>query len=461
MKTIRMKFFSYFLVLVLVLVAVFYLGIQLFFEDYYYHSKVRGMQQTASTIETIYSTVDSPLDRLSQLEVLGMGFEGKISIIDENVSITIADDYALNYANGTIIKTLAYRDGKAFIFETNFPVKGSQWLIYSETLNDGKIAALQIPVIAIDKSIAYIERFTLYLGGIAVLLALFGAFIASGNVTKPIKRLNQLANDLGRLDFSAKYEGSRQDEIGQLGKTFNYLSSELQKAFADLQKELAKEKQLDRLRKQFVAQVSHELQTPLSIINGYVEALQDGIVDSDQETEEYYQVIRDESGKMSRMIKELLELSELEAGTFKMAKESFDLTDSLRDMFQRYELAVRHEDVELSLVIHPEKMLYTGDEGKLMQAIANIVNNGIKHAPPGGQVTLELLDRILTVENDGEPIDEKDLPWIWDSFYKGKNGTKKSGTGLGLAIAAGIFKHHNIDFSAENTESGVRFTLSF
>lgn len=454
-----MKFFVYFVGIVLSVVILFYIGIYFFISDYYYYQKVQFMDETVSQIDMIYELYRNPLERLSQLEYLGMGFEGKISIYDNEKSLTIADEYVLNYSRGTIINELKYNDLNAYIYETSFPVKGSRWLIYIDTMKTGEVAILQIPVIAIDKSVQVIFDFIFYMLGFALVIAIVASVILSGNITKPIKKLYFIAKEISKLNFNVKYNENRRDEIGQLGHMFNDLTDKLQTTIDDLHKELLKEKQIDALRKGFIAQVSHELQTPLSIINGYVEALQDGIVESDEECQDYYEVIRDESGKMSRMIKELLQLSELEAGTFKLEMRKLDLRGVLQDVLVRYKTMLMHQPIELVVKLTEESVMISGDEEKLVQGIANILNNAIKHTKVSGKIYITLTKECLIIENEGEPINEEDLPWIWDSFYKGKKGNGKSGIGLGLAIASRIFRSHKISYTAKNTELGVAFKL--
>ncbi len=294
--------------LILLMGLVFIVGMNRFIDGYYYGKKIETMNRIISDIDKMYKVSSSEDEALMNIEYMGYHFEGKISIFDRNTKKVIFDSKRYQYTEGIILQELSHGEHTAYIYETEYPVKGARWLIYIDQLENGKIAVLQIPVVAIDEAISVLNVFFNYLMMVALTIAVILAFILSKNISSPICQLRKVADSIEKLDFDVKYEGKRADEIGQLGTRLNQISDTLQKNICDLHRELEKEKNIDRMRRRFVAQVSHELQTPITIISSYMEALSDGIVE-EEEIPGYYKVIEDESEKMSKIIKDLLQLS--------------------------------------------------------------------------------------------------------------------------------------------------------
>lgn len=460
MRTIRGKFLLAFLGLVLFIFILFWIGTEFFIESYYYRQKVSTMEKMISQINTVVALSESPVDKLRDLEYLGYNFEGKITLYNDQSGIVISDDDILAYSKGTIIEYLNVGEKRAYILTTDYPVKETKWLVYGDRIATGDVALLQIPIAAIDQTIEAMNAFLVGVGGVVILIAMFIAGIVSTNMTKPIKRLTRMAESLRQLKFDDVYTENRKDELGQLGETFNDLSYQLESTIKALKYEISKDKEMDQLRKQFIAQVSHELQTPLSIIRGYVEALEDGLVDSDGEREEYYSIISDESEKMSRMIKDLLQLSALETGSYKVHKAPLELGDFFEQMNRDYETLLMNSAVSIKYLPLKKEAWLLADEMKLEQAFRNMVNNAIKYADDGSEVRIvtRLVQSLLTVyiENEGPHIPEDELAKVFESFYKGQNSDRKEGTGIGLAVSARVFDYHDITYFAKNTPKGVR-----
>jgi len=461
MKSIRGKLLTSFLGLVLLIFVLLWLGTEFFVESYYYRQKVGTMQRMVGQINTAVQLSASPVEKIKDLEYLGYNFEGKITLYNDQRGIVISDDDILAYSKGTIIDYIEVAGAqKAYVLETDYPVNDTKWLVYGDRISTGDIALLQIPIAAIDQTIEAFNAFLMAIGGIIIMLTLIIAGIITADMTRPIIKLTRMAESLRQLKFDQVYTGRRQDELGQLGESFNELSDELETTINALQYEISKDKEMDLLRKQFIAQVSHELQTPLSIIKGYVEALEDGVVDSDEERTDYYSIISDESNKMSTMIKELLQLSELESGSFKANMMPVELGNFFDQMSKHYETLLNHSNIGLSYRGLKREAWLMADQMKLEQAFRNMLNNAIKYADDGSQIQLKLkLDNerlTVCIENKGPKIAEDDLSRIFESFYKGVNSDSKEGTGIGLAVSAQVFKLHKIKYFAKNTDQGVQ-----
>lgn len=452
-----------FLGLVALIFILMFIGMEFFIENYYYREKVQTMQNTIRQIENSKKTSSTKLEYIENLEYLGYHFEGKINVYDVEAGIVISSADVQKYSDGVVVDQLDVGNANTYILETDYPVKDTRWLVYYEQLPDNTIAILQIPVTAIEHTLEVMNMFIIYMIAIVSVIAMIIAAFISSNMTRPIKKLTVMADQIRQLKFDIQYEDNRSDEIGLLGETFNDLSSRLDTTIKALTYELSKEKQLDKLRKEFVAQVSHELQTPLSIIHGYIEALEDGVVDSEEERQEYYQIISDESEKMSRMIKDILQLSELEAGTFKVSEETIDLWEFFDHLNQDYQTLLSHSDLSLNYIPMGRSVEFYGDRMKLEQAFRNMLNNARKYAETGSVITFYTAVNETSVEvciaNDGPQIPEEETERIFGSFYKGRNSEGKEGSGIGLAVAGKVFEYHKMRFHARNTESGVEFVI--
>lgn len=224
----------------------------------------------------------------------------------------------------------------------------------------------------------------------------------------------------------------------------------------ELRSELEKEKNLDQLRKRFVAQVSHELKTPISILSSYSEALVDGIM-PDEERDEYYSVMLRECNRMDQMLEDILDLARLESGTLHIQLERIDGAQVVRRVYDKYdEVVIR--DITLVWFGPENEVFVLGDMLRLEQVVDNFIQNAIKHTYDAGQIEVRILDgqSDMTVEvfNTGQPIPDDIMPHIWESFIKQQN-TK--GSGLGLSISRYILKLHEAQFYAHNLQEGVLF----
>jgi two-component system, OmpR family, sensor histidine kinase VanS len=462
-SSLRLKVLFSFLSLLVVLGLIIYIGMNFFIKDFYYGKKIEAMSQMLAQINTMYKVSHSEDEALMNIEYLGYHFEGKISIYDKDTKMIVFDSKRYEYTAGTIVDEISYKDYTAYVYVTKYPVEGARWLVYIDQLDNSKIALMQIPVVAIEEAIHVIQSFFSLLMLISIGIAIIVSIYLSNTITNPIKKIHKVANSIGNLEFDAKYSGKSKDEIGQLGNRLNQISQTLKSTIDELHIEIEKEKNVDRLRRRFVAQVSHELQTPISIITSHIEAIEDHLV-NDDEIDMYHEIIRDESDKMSRIIKDLLQLTQLEAKTLNFKMTSVELTTFITSLCSRYALIAKQKGIEFTYdTALKDEVYFSGDELRLEQGITNILSNAIKHSTQYIRVDLTQVgdSLILKVENSGNPIDETDLPHLFESFYKGKTSLKKEGTGLGLSIAAQIFEQHQMAYQVYNSQDGVVFEIMF
>ncbi|WP_308637634.1 sensor histidine kinase [Paenibacillus silvisoli] len=318
----------------------------------------------------------------------------------------------------------------------------------------------------------YVFRgFYTYFYGLAIVLILLLSFLYSGMITKPLRKLNQVALRLSKLDFSVKSGIKRNDEIGSLSRTFDFLSDNLQHALGELQEaniqlkeEFEKEKQLEAMRREFVAGVSHELKTPISLISGYAEGLRDGIGGAEKR-ELYLGVIMDETKRMSGLVNDMLDLAQLESGKYRLNSGSFDLRACAAGFLQRHAEPVERKEIAFTALLpdEPEELPAYGDRFRLEQVLANLMSNAVRHTAQGCAIQLRVSEEpdrwLLAIWNEGDPIPDAELNRIWEQFYRtdGSRSRELGGTGIGLAIVKHILLLHGSTFGVRNQDGGVEF----
>ncbi|MCR8658675.1 sensor histidine kinase [Paenibacillus endoradicis] len=322
----------------------------------------------------------------------------------------------------------------------------------------------------VGDAVQVMSRFYIYIYLLAALPILLFAYFLSRTITLPLIQLNKLAMRLNKLDFTAVVKTNRKDEIGQLAGTMNSLAQNLQQSMADLQEantklqaDIEKEKQLEQLRKQFVASVSHELQTPVSLIQGYAEALKDNVTQG-LKRDKYATVIIEESERMARLVTDLLDLSQLESGRFALHWSRVPLQETIRSVFVKLAPLLVDKSIHPQFIgIDIEELWVHSDRQRLEQVLINLLSNAIRHMPIQGhlevRVKIEHSNVRLEIKNEGQPIPEEELHYIWDTFYRAdRSGSREfGGTGIGLSIVKAILQLHESEYGVCNEKDGVMF----
>jgi signal transduction histidine kinase len=320
----------------------------------------------------------------------------------------------------------------------------------------------------IEEASTVIKEFYTYIFLGALILAIILSLIYSKMIAKPLIKLNKAASKMAEMDFSSHYDVNSDDELGNLAKTLNFLSNKLDSTLKQLresnhklQEDIEKERHLERMRKDFTAGVSHELKTPIALISGYAEGLKDNVVDGDSR-DFYIDVIMDEATKMSNLVSDMLDLSQLESGTFKLKPEPFFIDKLINNVVKKHSAFIKEKEIQLSLNIVESCSVY-GDTTRIEQVLTNFITNAIRHTYENGYINistkLEKSTVLIEIENSGENIHPEDLKNIWDKFYKIDKSRIRvaGGTGLGLSIVKNILLLHKSSFGVRNTNTGVAF----
>ena len=334
---------------------------------------------------------------------------------------------------------------------------------------DGSIFLIRSPIESIRESASLSNQFLVIIGCFMILICTVLIWYFSKRLTDPILELAALSERMADLDFEARYTSGGKNEIGNLGANFNRMSaklestiSELKSANNSLMKDIEQKEKLEQMRNDFLGNVSHELKTPIALIQGYAEGLKEGISDDPESREFYCDVIMDEASKMNQMVKNLLALNQLEFGDEEIEFERFDLTAVVRGILQSMEILAQQDDIRV--IFRQQEPVYVwADEFKVEQVVRNYVSNAFHHA--GLERVIEVKIKIqdekarITVFNTGTPIPEEDVAHIWDKFYKvDKAHTREyGGDGIGLSIVKAIMESFHQKYGVNNYDNGVEF----
>lgn len=336
-------------------------------------------------------------------------------------------------------------------------------------LDNGNIFLLRSALEGIQDSVSIANRFLAYVGIGAVVISGIVILMVSRKVTEPILELADISERMIHLDFDAKYYGKSRTEIALLGNNINELSntlevtiSELKTANNELQKDIEKKNEIDEMRKEFLSNVSHELKTPIALIQGYAEGLKEGINDDAESREFYCDVIIDESNKMNTMVKKLLTLNQLEFGNDVVSMERFDIAALIRNYIQSAEILTKQK--EIAVYFHEQESIFVwGDEFKTEEVFANYFSNAINHVAGEKIIDIKLKkmeDKVrISVFNTGEQIPQESLSHLWEKFYKVDKARTRAygGSGVGLSIVKAIMESMNQECGVMNYDNGVEF----
>ena len=337
------------------------------------------------------------------------------------------------------------------------------------TLGSGGYFMLRIPFSSIRVNARISNTFLFYFSIVALIAGILLALFLARRISRPVRELTELSSRMADLDFEARYQSGGEDEIGQLGAHFNQMSETLEKTISrlksannQLQLDIERKDQVDLMRREFLANVSHELKTPLALIQGYAEGLAE-CVNEDEESRTYYcEVIGDEASKMSAMVGKLMSLNELEEGYDLPEMTRFDIAQLIDGKIQSIGVLAQQKDISVRYLGRSQVWVW-GDEFKTEEVLTNYLSNALNHAE--GENRIEIREQMqedkvrISVFNTGRPIPEEDLGRIWDKFYKvDKARTREyGGSGVGLSIVKAIMEAMHQEYGVVNHPDGVEF----
>lgn len=476
--SIRRQFALIFIGLMAGTILLCWLMNSLFLGEYYIRTKTRVIRDAYETISQAANSDSYSSDEFQEeLNAVCSKYNITVCIMDANSQTKYVSK---NGGQQLEIRLMGYvfrlpmeearivEEGKDYRIQRTGAV-GNEFLEMYGRLNTGISFIMSTPVESINESVKIANRFFFYIGCVGTIAGGIIIWLVSRKITKPILKLSEISERMVHLDFNAKYQERARNEIDILGENINKLSESLEKSISELktannelQKDIEKKEKIDEMRKEFLSNVSHELKTPIALIQGYAEGLQEGVFDDPESRAFYCEVIVDEANKMNIMVKRLLTLNQLEFGNDIISMERFDAVELIRNCLQSAGILLKQKEIEVRMDAYPPVYVWA-DEFKTEEVFMNYFSNAINHC--AGELYIEIkLERLkdtvrISVFNTGEPIPEEALSRVWDKFYKvDKARTREyGGSGVGLSIVKAIMESMNQNYGVNNYLNGVMF----
>lgn len=489
-QSIKRQMIAVFICMIICMIGAMWIINVRFLEPYYVRNKQTAFVKMYEELRTAVkkynitekkSTADASVSRRIQKTaeknnisflVLDFSSDGD----DVGVVTNVHDNDGIkNQLRGYLLNQ-AQKNGKILAEKKNYQIRQTkepwtqtEYIEMWGQIESGKYFLIRSPLESIKESVQLSNRFLLYIGAAALVVSAILVWFFSKRVTAPVRELATLSERMANQDFKAKYTGGGPSEIAELGENFNQMSWKLERAISELksannslQKDIEQKEKLEQMRNDFLGNVSHELKTPLALIQGYAEGLKDGVTSDPESMEFYCDVIIDEAGKMNKMVRNLLTLNQLEFGNEDITFERFDLTAVIRGVIQSMDIMAQQDGATVNFR-QDEPVYVWADEFKVEQVIRNYMSNAFHHLDGEKIVEVKIHPdenrAKVTVFNTGTPIPEEDLAHIWDKFYKvDKAHTREyGGNGIGLSIVKAIMESFHQEYGVKNYENGVEF----
>ena len=482
-KSIRNKLFISLCIIVLLIISFLIILNNSVLGRFYLYNKKKNLKMAYSIINEFYNNQDSYNDIEAELDRISAKNDFDILIKDEyNQSIYISskDFFAgliqmnmMTTRSGLEKNNVLEKNEKYTISEIKDETTNISYIIFVSKLDNGYKIYIRLPMASIEESVKISNKFLYY---IALFVIIFGGIvlsIVSRRFSEPIEELDDIAKKMANLDFSQKYNVSQaNDEVDNLGRSINKLSDKLESTIKqlkstnlELEKDVEEKSQIDEMRKSFISDVSHELKTPIALIQGYSEGLIEN-VNSDEESRKFYaEVILDEATKMDKLVKQLLELMKLEHGKKNFNNTNFNIIELEKEIIRKSEVMLQKENIKIEMPEETAIEVYA-DEFYIDQVITNYITNAIKYCNEINnekkiKITNEIIDEKvrITVFNTSKGLSEEELVHIWNRFYKIDESRNRDngGTGIGLSLVKAIMNNYGNEYGARNVKDGIEF----
>ena len=349
-------------------------------------------------------------------------------------------------------------------------ISNNKYLEMKGYLANNEVFLIRCAYISVEDNVAISNKFICLVGCFTLFIGCIITMFITNRITKPIVRLTEISSRMTNLDFDAKFESEGETEIDVLGENMNKLSDKLEKTISELKcannellRDIEKKDKNEEMRKEFLANVSHELKTPIALIQSYAEGLKEGIIEDEESRDYYLDVIIDESGRMNNLVKEIMTLSELEFGNKPLEIERFDLVELINNKIASNQILLKQNDIKLEFEHEEEQLFVWADEFKTEEVLENYVSNAIHYCDGDKIIKISLEKKEETVRinvfNTGSHISDEDSERIWEKFFKADRARSRDygGTGIGLSIVKAIMTSINMDYGCQNEENGVNF----
>lgn len=485
-NSIRAKLFLTLCIVVAMIISFLVIVNSVVLETLYYYSKKETSLEAFEYIkanykEEISEEVQKELGKISlsnNFDILIMDGEEEKYSSKENFINNFDDIKEVSYDVGYSIFAkgdILYSTSDITISREQDRQYGLHFIMLAGNISDSVKVYIRMPVTPIQDSVQISNQFLLILGFATMIIGGIAISVITERFTKPIEELNDIANGMANLDFSKKYRiQDNEDEINELGRSINTLSDKLEDTIyqlklnnMELEKDIEQRSKIDEMRKQFISDVSHELKTPIALIQGYAEGLVENVIEDEESKKFYSEVILDEANKMDKLVKRLLELMKLEYEDRKFNDRVFDLAEVINEVIKNSKVVLEEKKINVEFKNSNPINVYA-DDFYIEQVITNYFTNAIKNIDTIKGKTLIKINvknsktpgkLRVSVFNTGKNIADEDLTRIWTRFYKVDSSRNRSngGTGIGLALVKAIMNKYNSNYGVINKVDGVEF----
>lgn len=449
------------------------------FEKYYFNNKFKELKKSYNELREVFTVSGNTredveneirqINSLHNINVFVLNSAWEIEYSSQSNSHSDIRWFMDVLFGGKKYEIMEETDEYIIVKDYNESREFNYMEIYG-VLDDGSQIIMQITLESIQENVELFNKFVIFAGVIILLISIIVVYITASRFVKPVNQLSAIAQQMSNMNFDVKYTGTDKGELGVLGHSINVMSqnlesriSELKRVNLELRKDIENRNKNEEMRSEFLSNVSHELKTPIALIQGYAEGLREGIADDRQSMDFYCDVIIDESTKMNNMVRKLLTLNQIEFGNEPLNIERFDLNELLDSVIKNN--TVRFRQNQITLQYNPSGPLYVfSDKSSLEEVITNFLSNAINHCDYDKiieiQVEKEQNDKVkVSIYNTGNNIPEEDIDRIWEKFYKvDKARTREyGGNGIGLSIVKAIMDNLGADYGVLNMEKGVKF----
>lgn len=489
-KSVRAKLFFTLCVVILMLIGFFIIINNAVLEALYYYNKKESTLETYNYInENLSKILEEEKEKYElELEKIAINNNFEILIIgtDNNLVYSTNKNFVEDFGEINEIKyevkysifnksEILYSKENITIRRIKDKKNGIPYILLDGKLDSGDKIYIRLPITPIQDSVNISNRFIYIIGIATIVLGAIAITFITERFTKPIEELNDIANEMSNLNFKRKYRiNDSEDEIDELGKSINTLSDKLEETInqlkvnnSELEKDIEEKSKIDEMRKQFISDVSHELKTPIALIQGYAEGLVEN-VNTDEENRKFYsEVILDEANKMDKLVKRLLELMKLEYEDRKFNDAKFDIVELINEVVKNSKVVLNENNIEVEFKEKQPIYVYA-DDFYIEQVVTNYFTNAIKNISEiNGNKKIRIAIKKgkeigklrVTVFNTGKNIDQENINRIWTRFYKvdESRNRSKGGTGIGLALVKAIMTKYKSNYGVTNKKDGVEF----
>lgn len=436
-------YISILLGLLIFILVVFSNAFQSYFVEYTENLMINQAEMIATEYQKLgdfREPIDAVRDRIFfKLEILASYLDATTWVIDNNNNMLVVSP------KSTLSRKIPQQQAIADVFDGNIVRNQSGFEQYFSTpvLTIGYPIEIQgkvqyaifihTPMPQILKTIEEVRDIIIKVVGVTSLLTFFLIYFISRQITKPLKEMNQVAKQIAGGDFDKRISLEGTDEVGELAASLNYMAQELDK--------------IEENRKAFIANVSHDLRSPITSIQGFVTAILDGTIPQ-QNQEKYLNIVLNECQRLIKMANGILELNKMEEGTMPLKKMEFDIHEMIKDLLDNFETVTKEKSLIVDLILENKQQLVFADPDKIVRVVQNLLDNSFKFVNETGTIQIETKVKQqkvwVYIRNSGPPISEEDQYHIWERFYKSdrSRGKDKKGMGIGLVIVKEIMKQH-------------------